>query len=292
MADTLIRGLSKDGFIKVVAVSTRELTERARNIHKTTPLATAALGRMLAAASMMGSQIKNDLGSVTLRINGGGPLGSVIAVSDGSGNVRGYVQDGSVDLPLNSKGKLDVSGGVGRDGLLSVIRDNGTDMPFTGQIEIVSGEIAEDIAAYYVQSEQIPTVCALGVLVDRDQSVLEAGGFILQLMPDAPEAYIDIIEDRILQMKGITNELQKYGAIEKVIDELMWGFDFEVLENKEICYECKCSREKVEKAFISMGKEELTKFLEDDEPVEATCNFCDNVYRFTNEDIEEILKKL
>lgn len=292
MADTLIRGLSKDGFIKVVAVSTRELTERARNIHKTTPLATAALGRMLAAASMMGSQIKNDLGSVTLRINGGGPLGSVIAVSDGSGNVRGYVQDGSVDLPLNSKGKLDVSGGVGRDGLLSVIRDNGTDMPFTGQIEIVSGEIAEDIAAYYVQSEQIPTVCALGVLVDRDQSVLEAGGFILQLMPDAPEAYIDIIEDRILQMKGITSELQKYGTIEKVIDELMWGFDFEVLENKEICYECKCSREKVEKAFISMGKEELTKFLEDDEPVEATCNFCDNVYRFTNEDIEEILKKL
>ncbi|MBE6988762.1 MAG: Hsp33 family molecular chaperone HslO [Ruminococcaceae bacterium] len=292
MADTLIRGLSKDGFIKVVGVSTTELTERARNIHMTLPLGTAALGRTLAAASMMGSQIKNDLGSVTIRINGGGPLGSVIAVSDNNGNVRGYVQDGSVDLPLKPNGKLDVSAGVGTNGLLSVIRDNGKDLPFTGQIELISGEIAEDIAAYYVQSEQIPTVCALGVLVDRDQSVKQAGGFILQLMPNAPEPYIDILEDRIIQMKGITNELEKHGTIEKVIEELMWGFDFEVLEKHEIKYECKCSREKVEKAFISMGREELMKLMEDDKPIEATCNFCDVIYKFTNEDIEELLKKI
>lgn len=292
MSDTLIRGLTKDGFIKVVAVETTELTEKARNIHKTLPLATAALGRTLAAASMIGCQSKDEKGSVTVRINGGGPLGSIIAVSDSNGNVRGYLQDGSVDLPLNSYGKLDVKRGVGTEGILTIIRDNGVDLPFSGKIELVSGEIAEDIAAYYVQSEQIPTVCALGVLVDKDQHVLAAGGFLIQLMPFAPEEYIDILEERVKNIRGITNELVEKGSIENVINALLKGLDFEILEKHSIAYECKCSYEKVVAALISMGKKDLEELSGDEKPISITCNFCDSVYEFSKEDIAELLKKI
>ena len=292
MADKLIRGVTADGFIKVVAVETKELTEKARNMHKTLPLATAALGRAMAAASMMGCQVKEEEGSVTLRLNGGGPLGSVIVVSDNMGNVRGYVQNPGIELPLNSAGKLDVGGGIGTDGTLTIIKDNGKDIPFSGKTELVTGEIGEDIAAYYALSEQIPTVCALGVLVDRDQSVLSAGGFLLQLMPGAPESHIDILEDRIKGIKSVTGELMEKGSIEKVITDLLEGLDFEILESHGIDYECKCSRKKVETALISMGKEELSGLLDDEKPISVTCNFCDKVYTFTNEEIEELLEKI
>ena len=246
----------------------------------------------MAATSLMGCQIKEELGSVTIRINGGGPLGSIIAVSDNMGNVRGYLQDGSVDLPLNHLGKLDVKGGVGTDGLLTVIKDNGVDMPFSGKTELVSGEIAEDIAAYYVQSEQVPTVCALGVLVDTDQSVLAAGGFLIQLLPFAPDSCIDELEERIGKMKALTTELLEKGSIENVINDLLDGLDFEILETNEVKYECKCSQTRVEAALLSMGREELKSLWDDDKPISITCNFCDVVYSFTKEKSKNLLEKI
>ena len=291
MKDILIRGMTEDGFIKVIAVETTGLTEHMRNIHKTLPLATAALGRSLAAASMMGAQIKNDLGSVTVQIHGDGPLGTITAVSDCKGNVRGYLQNPAVDLPLNQLGKLDVRGGVGTEGILTVIKDDGANMPFSGKIELVSGEIAEDIAAYYVQSEQIPTVCALGVLVDTDQSVKAAGGFLLQLMPFAPNSYIDMLEERLGKLKSLTTELLEKGGIEAVINALMEDTGFAVLERQPVAYECKCSKKKVESALLSMGKQELSELLKE-EQTKVTCHFCDCVYEFTPEDIEALLKKV
>lgn len=291
MSDTLIRGMTEDGFVKVVAVETTELTEHMRNIHKTLPLATAALGRSLAAASMMGAQIKNQLGSVTVQLHGNGPLGTITAVSDNRGNVRGYLQNPAAQLPLNALGKLDVRGGVGPEGILTIIRDDGANMPFSGKIELVSGEIAEDIAAYYVQSEQIPTVCALGVLVNTDQSVQAAGGFLLQLMPFAPNSYVDLLEEKLGKLKSLTRELMEKGSIEAVICDLMEGTGFSVLERQPVAYECKCSKKKVESALISMGKQQLSELL-NEESTTVTCHFCDKVYTFKNNDIGQLLKKV
>lgn len=290
MKDFLVRGMTADGYVKITAVQTTELTERMRRIHKTLPLATAALGRSLAAVSMMGNELKYENGSVTLQIRGGGPLGTITAVSDSEGNVRGYLQNPAALLPLRADGHLDVGGGVGRDGVLTVIKDIGEREPFTGKIELQSGEIAEDVAAYYVISEQIPTVCALGVLVGEDQSVKCAGGYLLQLMPGAPEGLIDLLEYRIAESGSVTGNLSKGMTMRQVVEELLDGMGLELMEEHPIAYECKCSRRKVESALISLGRKELDQLIAENKEISVTCQFCDSVYTFTPAELETLRK--
>ena len=295
MSDQLIRAISKDGFVKATAVSTRDLTERARQIHKTLPVATAALGRALAACSMMGNALKEDGASVTLQIKGGGPLGTVLAVSDNQGNVRGRVDEPAVDLPLRPDGKLDVGGAVGTDGMLTVIRDLNMKEPYVGSVGLIGGEIAEDLAAYFVESEQIPTACGLGVLVDRDQSVLKAGGYLIQLLPGAGEDIITKVEGSVLAAGAVTKLLQEDDDPESMLRRALSDFDLEILERSPIEYRCYCSRERMERALISLGAEELQSMIDEQGSADLTCRFCDNVQHFSREDLEamvrDILKK-
>ena len=290
MKDFLVRGMTADGFVKITAVQSTELVERARQIHKTLPLATAALGRTLTAVSMMGNELKYDKGSVTLQFRGDGPLGAITAVSDSNGNVRGYLQNPAAVLPLRSDGHLNVGAGVGRDGMITVIKDIGSREPFTGRIELQSGEIAEDVAAYYVLSEQIPTVCALGVLVDRDQSVKCAGGYLLQLLPGAPAGLVDLLEYRVQDVGSITANLEKGLDMRQVVEELLYGMGPQLMEEHPVAYECKCSRAKVESALISLGREELQRLIDEEDSTDVTCQFCDVIYHFDRKDLEELKK--
>ena len=292
MSDQLVRAITSDGMVKAVAVSTRDLTERARNIHKTLPVATAALGRTLAAASMLGNALKEQQGSVTLQIKGGGPLGSILAVSDCEGNVRGYVQNPQVDLPLRSDGKLNVGAAVGGNGTLTVMRDLGLKEPYIGSVELLSGEIAEDLAAYFVESEQIPTACALGVLVDRDQSVRAAGGYLIQLLPGAGEDVISRVEQGVLAAGQVTGLLDKNPDPETMLKTVLSDFDLEILETSPIEYRCYCSRERVTRTLISLGRKELQDIVDEGKPIDIDCQFCDQIYRYTPEEIAEILKEL
>lgn len=289
MSDQLIRAISKDGFVKATAVSTRGLTERARQIHKTLPVATAALGRTLAAASMMGNALKEDGASVTLQIKGGGPLGTLLAVSDNQGNVRGTVDHPEVDLPLRSDGKLDVGTAVGTEGTLTVIRDLNMKEPYVGSVGLLGGEIAEDLAAYFVESEQIPTACGLGVLVDRDQSVLSAGGYLIQLLPGAGENVIARVEGGVMAAGSVTGLLQENSDPEAMLRKVLSDFEINVLEHSPIEYRCYCSRERMERALISMGPAELKSLIDDQGEAELTCRFCDNVQHFTREQLEAML---
>lgn len=292
MSDQLVRAISKDGAVKAVAVSTRGLTERARQIHKTLPVATAALGRTLAAASMMGNALKEDGASVTLQIKGGGPLGTLLAVSDNQGNVRGTVDNPAVDLPLRPDGKLDVGAAVGHEGTLTVIRDLNMKEPYVGSVGLLGGEIAEDLAAYFVESEQIPTACGLGVLVDRDQSVLAAGGYLIQLLPGASEDTISKVEGSILAAGPVTALLREDDDPEALLRRALSDFELEILERSPIEYRCYCSRERMERALISIGREELRSLLDEKGEAELTCRFCDNVQHFSREDLEAMLKSL
>ena len=292
MSDQLVRAISKDGAVKAVAVSTRGLTERARQIHKTLPVATAALGRTLAAASMMGNALKEDGASVTLQIKGGGPLGTLLAVSDNEGNVRGTVENPAVDLPLRSDGKLDVGTAVGCGGTLTVIRDLNMKEPYVGSVGLLGGEIAEDLAAYFVESEQIPTACGLGVLVDRDQSVLAAGGYLIQLLPGAGEDTISKVEGGILAAGSVTGLLRENDDPEGLLYRVLSDFDLEILEHSPIEYRCYCSRERMERALLSIGREELRALIEEKGEAELTCRFCDNVQHFSREDLEAMLESL
>ena len=295
MSDQLIRAISSDGRVKAVAVSTRDLTERARQIHKTLPVATAALGRALAAASMMGNALKEDGASVTLQIKGGGPLGTLLAVSDNQGNVRGTVDAPPVDLPLRPDGKLDVGAAVGQDGTLTVIRDLNMKEPYVGSVGLLGGEIAEDLAAYFVESEQIPTACGLGVLVDRDQSVLAAGGYLIQLLPGAGEDTIAKVEGSLMAAGAVTGLLRDDPDPEAMLRRALSDFDLEILEKSPIEYRCYCSRERMERALISLGAEELQSMIDEQGSADLTCRFCDNVQHFSREDLEamvrDILKK-
>ena len=292
MSDRLVRAISKDGFVKVAAVSTRELTERARQIHKTTPVVTAALGRTLAAASMMGNALKGEGASLTLQIKADGPIGRILAVSDPAGNVRGTVDNPYVDIPLRPDGKLDVGGAVGMDGMLTVIRDLNMKEPYVGSVGLLGGEIAEDLAAYFVESEQIPTACGLGVLVDRDQSVLAAGGYIIQLLPGASEDIITMVEGGIMAAGPVTTLLSEDDDPESLIRRVMSDFELEILETTPIEYRCYCSRERMEKALISLGVEEMESLIEEQGSAELTCQFCDNVQTFTREDLEGLLRDM
>lgn len=289
MSDQLVRAISKDGKVKAVAVSTRGLTERARQIHKTLPVATAALGRTLAAASMMGNALKEDGASVTLQIKGGGPLGTVLAVSDNLGNVRGTVDQPQVDLPLRADGKLDVGGAVGCDGTLTVIRDLNMKEPYVGSVGLLGGEIAEDLAAYFVESEQIPTACGLGVLVDRDQSVLAAGGYLIQLLPGAGEDVITRVEGGIMAAGSVTGLLREDDNAASLLRRVMPDFELEILEETPIEYRCYCSRERMERALISLGRNELRSLIDEQGSAELRCQFCDNVQLFTKEELEALL---
>ena len=289
MSDQLIRAISKDGFMKVSAVSTRGLTERARQIHRTLPVATAALGRLLAAASMMGNALKEDGASVTLQIKGGGPLGTLLAVSDNQGNVRGTVENPALDLPLREDGKLDVGAAVGNQGTLTVIRDLHMKEPYVGSVGLLWGEIAEDIALYFVESEQVPSACGLGVLVDRDQSVLAAGGYLVQMLPGAPEELAERVETSLRAAGAVTELLRTDPDPEALMRRALNDFDMEILEKSPIEYRCDCSRERMERALISLGPQELQAMIDEQGGAELTCRFCDHVQRFTREELETLL---
>ena len=288
----LVRAMTADGFVKAVAVTTTDIVERARNIHKTLPTATAALGRLLTAASMMGNMQKVDNGSITLQVKGGGPLGTILAVADAEGNVRGYVQHPQVSLLEKYRGKLDVGAAVGTDGMLTVIRDLQMKEPYVGSVELVSGEIAEDITEYFVQSEQTPTACALGVLVDTDQSVRAAGGYIIQLLPGAPDEVIDKIEAGIRKTGAVTGMLDQGLTARELLERVLEGMDLEILETTPVAYKCYCTRDRVTATLISLGKKELRQIVDEGETIHIECQFCDTIYDFKPDEIQEILTNL
>ena len=285
----LIRCITSCGEVMATAVDTTDIVNRAEQIHGTSAVVTAALGRLLTAGSMMGNMLKGKDDSITLRVNGDGPTGSLIVVSDFNGDVRGYVQNPVVELPLNAKGKLDVGGAVGKNGLLYVLKDLGLKEPFSGSVPLVSGEIAEDITSYYALSEQIPTVCALGVLVNPDLSVKAAGGYIIQLLPAASDATIDKLEKSIMEMKSVTTMLSSGMTPEEIIKTALKEFEVEVLYTQDIEYKCNCSKERVSKALISLGKEELAELAEEKGETEINCHFCDKVYKFTSEELKKLI---
>ncbi len=292
MSDELIRAMTADGCAKAVAVTGRGLVERARQIHTLLPMATAALGRTLLGASMMGDMLKEQNGSLTLQIKGGGPLGTVLAVSDCDGNVRGYVQNPHVELVEQYPGKLDVGAAVGTDGTLTVIKDISLKEPYIGSIGLFSGEIADDLAMYFVESEQIPTACALGVLIGTDQSVRSAGGYLIQLLPGAGEDVISKIEDGVRRLGSVSHALESGLDGEGLLRAVLSDFDLEVLERHPVEYRCSCSRERVTRALISMGRDELASLLAEQGQAELTCQFCDQVYRYTKEELEQLLAEL
>ena len=281
-----------DGFVKAVAIRSTELVRRGAQIQGTTPNATAAFGRALTAASMMGNMQKVDDGSMTLQVRGGGPIGTITVVSDAVGNVRGCVTEAKVPLVEKFPGKLDVGSTVGVDGTLTVIRDLQLKEPYIGSVELVSGEIADDVTAYFAQSEQTPTACALGVLVDRDQSVKVAGGYILQLLPGAPDEVIDKLESGIKRAGAVTKMLDDGLTPEEILGQVCADLGVLFMDTQEVTYKCYCSRERVTSALISLGRAELEQIRAEEQDFPVECQFCDTVYRFTPKDIAEILKKL
>ena len=292
MKDYLVRGMSMDGFVKAVAIRSTELVGRGARIQKTTPNATAAFGRALTAASMMGNMQKVEDGSMTLQIRGGGPIGTITVVSDAVGNVRGCVTEPNVPLVEKHPGKLDVGATVGKDGTITVIRDLQMKEPYIGSTELVSGEIGDDVTAYFVQSEQVPTACALGVLVDRDHSVKAAGGYILQLLPGAPKETISTLEKGIQRAGAVTPMLEAGMTPEDILGQVCGSLGMVFLETQEVSYKCYCSRERVERALISLGRSELTQIRDEGKTFPVECQFCDRVYEFTPADVENLLKKL
>ena len=292
MADQLVRAITTDGMVKATAVSTRELTERARQIHRTLPVATAALGRTLAAASMLGNALKGEGASVTLSIRGGGPLGNILVVSDNEGNVRGTVDNPALDIPLRPDGKLDVGTAVGTDGTLTVIRDLNMKEPYVGSVELLSGEIADDLASYFVESEQIPSACGLGVLVDRDQSVRCAGGYLIQLLPGADEDTIIKVEGGVLAAGAVTGMLDADPDPEVMLRTILSDFEVEILEKSTIEYRCDCSRERMERALISLGPDELRSLIEEQETADLSCRFCDQTQHFAKEELLKMLETM
>ena len=292
MKDYLVRGMSMDGFVKVVGIRSTELVRRGAEIQKTTPNATAALGRALTAASMMGNMQKVDNGSMTMQIRGGGPIGTITVVSDAVGNVRGCVTEGNVPLVEKHPGKLDVGATVGTDGTLTVIRDLQMKEPYVGSTALVSGEIADDVTAYFAQSEQTPTACALGVLVDRDLSVKAAGGYILQLLPGAPEETIDALEKGIQKAGAVTPMLEAGLTPEEILGQVMGDLGVLFMETTEVEYKCYCSRDRVEQALISLGRKELSEIAQEGKDFPVECQFCDKVYKFTPQDVQALLEKI
>ena len=291
MQDNIIRATAGNGSIRAFAATTRETVQYAREVHHTSPVASAALGRMLTAAAMMGSMLKGDKDLVTLQIRSLGPLKGIVVSGDSHGRVKGYVFNPNVDIPSKYPGKLDVGGAVGHGGTLTVIKDLNLKEPYVGSVELLGGEIAEDLASYFVESEQIPTACGLGVLVDRDRSVLRAGGYLIQLLPGAPDGVIDRLEKGIMAAGPVTNLLMENDDPESLLRRVMKDFELEILETVPVEYRCYCSRGRMAAALVSLGRKQLTELAEDPNGIELTCQFCDSRQRFTPEEIRELLEK-
>ena len=284
----LYRAISEDGSAFAAVLDAKDIVSEIEKLHKTSAVVTAGLGRLTIAASLMGYMLKGEDDSLTLRIDADGPAGQLVAVSDSRGNVKSCVSNPVVELPLNDKGKLDVAGAVGRDGTLAVVKDMGLRDPYVGVIPLVSGEIAEDVANYYAISEQIPTVCALGVLVDTDLSVKSAGGFIVQLLPFADEKCIDIIEKNVADMRPVSALLDEGVTPEEIANMLLKGLEPNELDSASPVYRCDCSRERTEKVLISIGQEELRSIAAEGKDTEVKCHFCGKNYVFTPEEISRL----
>ena len=288
--DKIIRATAADGFIKMAVINAKDIVERARQIHGLSPTACAALGRTLCGASLLGQAMKEEKATLTIRLNGGGPIGSVVAVSDCEGNVRGYVENPACELPLRSDGKLNVGGAVGRDGMLTVSRDLGMREPYIGSVELASGEIAEDLTAYLLESEQVPSACALGVLVDTDYTIRAAGGFIVQLMPGADEELIGRLEENILLMDQLTTVLDEDGT-EALFAQVLRSFDWHTVGEYPVEYRCYCSRERVEQALTVIDPAELQEIIDEGQDVSVSCQFCDREYSFTPAELIQLKKE-
>lgn len=287
--DKIIRATAGDGQIKMAVITARDTVQTAREIHRCSPTAAAALGRTLCGASLLGEAMKEENATLTLRLNGGGPLGSVVAVSDHEGYVRGYVENPFVQLPLRADGKLDVGGAVGRDGMLTVSRDLGLREPYIGSTALRSGEIAEDLTAYLLESEQVPSACALGVLVDTDRSIRAAGGFLVQLMPGADGALIDRLEENIFLMDALTTVLDEDGP-EAVFAQVLKGLEYHTVAEAPVGYRCPCSRARVEEALAVIDDAELGEMIAEGKDAEVCCEFCGRRYAFTPADLKAILE--
>ncbi|MBR1422446.1 MAG: Hsp33 family molecular chaperone HslO [Ruminococcus sp.] len=283
----IVRTLSKDASVVCSAIEGKDIVSRIEKIHKTSAVVTAGLGRLAMATSLLGFGLKGEKDSVTVRMAGDGPTGALICVADSFGNVKAYVQNPVVEIPLNDKGKLDVKGAIGTRGTLSVVKDLGLKEPYSGQVPIVSGEVAEDITSYLALSEQVPSVCALGVLVNPDLTVNCAGGFLVQLLPFAPEEAIDVIEKNINGMKSVTEMLSSGLTVEQIAMKALEGLEPNVLDDFEVNYRCDCSRARVEKALVSLGSKDLEE-LEEDGGTEVNCQFCEKKYHFTSDEIRAL----
>ena len=287
----IVRSISEDASVGATVFDAKDVVGEIEKIHQPSAVVTAALGRLSIAASLIGIGLKNNDDTVTVRMNGNGPCGTLIAVADSRGNVKSYVGNPVVEIPLNQYGKLDVKGAVGTDGTLTVIKDLGLKEPYTGQIPIVSGEIAEDIAAYFATSEQIPTVCGLGVLVNPDLTVAAAGGYLIQLLPFAPDSVIDIIEENVKKLPSVTKMFSAGMTAEEISLKVLDGLNPNVLDELSAAYKCDCSKDRVERALISMGRDELRSMAEEQENTEVACHFCNTKYNFTSEEILELSKR-
>ncbi len=288
--DYITRAMTSDGCARIIVVNTKEIVNKAIGYHKLSPTAAAALGRSLTASSMIGIMLKNKDASCTLTFDGDGVCGKIIAVSDYYGNVKGYIQNPKADLPPNKNGKLDVAGAVGK-GSMYVIRDEGEGEPYIGLTPIVSGEIADDITSYFATSEQTPTVCGLGVLVDTDHSCRAAGGFMIQLLPGADDAFIEKLESKMALVYSVSSYFDRGLSNAEIIKELLGDIEFDLFDEAEVEYICDCSRERTKKALYSLSKADIAEIIEDGEDIEMTCRFCDKVYKFTIEELKEIGKQ-
>ncbi|WMJ86200.1 Hsp33 family molecular chaperone HslO [Anaerocolumna sp. MB42-C2] len=290
MSDYIVRATAANNQIRAFAATTRDLAEYARSVHNTSPVATAALGRLLTAGAMMGSMMKGSNDLLTLQIKCNGPIQGLTVTADANANVKGYVYDPTVMLPPSPIGKLDVGGALGA-GVLSVIKDMGLKDPYVGQTELVTGEIAEDITYYYATSEQIPSSVALGVLMNRDNTVKRSGGFIIQLMPFAEDEIINKLEKKISEISSITKLLDDELTPELILEHVLGEFNLEILDTMPTAFTCNCSKERVEKAIISIGKEDIQEMINDNEPIEVNCHFCNTKYHFSINELETILQK-
>ncbi|MBR6697460.1 MAG: Hsp33 family molecular chaperone HslO [Lachnospiraceae bacterium] len=289
MNDYIVRAMAANGMIRAFAATTREITEHARSIHNTSPVATAALGRLLAAGAMMGVMMKGDKDLLTLQIRGDGPIEGIIVTADNKANVKGYVFNPNVIIPANEKGKLDVRAAVG-NGILNVIRDVGLKEPYVGQTVLVSGEIAEDITYYYATSEQTPSSVGLGVLMNRDNTVKQSGGFIIQLMPNVTDEIIDQLEKRITEISSVTQMLEKGMSPEDILEYILGDMELEITDKIPTKFYCNCTKERVEKAIISIGRDDIQEMIDEDKPIEVNCHFCNTAYNFSVDELKGMLK--